>query len=270
MSRRPPSRSLVEQFPRQHDVTRARFGALAAARRGGTLTLSLLAHAAVAAAVVHGGGSSTRVATGHERERLLEMTAPELADVPAPDAPHPSVAVPHTTTAPTESVVSHVAPSVSHASSRIAAAETSRTAEAPAVVSAPATAAHFVMTAPVSVPLSAGAAAGAAGVVTVGVAPAVTTPLSEREVDVAPRLLAGAPPAYPASAETAGVESSVPVELVIDPRGAVTSAAALGHVGYGLDEAALAAVRGYRFAPARRNGAAVAVRMRWVVRFELR
>jgi TonB family protein len=87
---------------------------------------------------------------------------------------------------------------------------------------------------------------------------------------VGPRLLTGPPATYPATAEAAGVESSVPVELVIDARGAVQSAVALGHVGYGLDEAALAAVRAYRFAPARRNGAPVAVRMRWVVRFELR
>jgi len=40
--------------------------------------------------------------------------------------------------------------------------------------------------------------------------------------------------------------------------------------GYGLDEAALTAIRAYRFSPAVRAGRAVPVRMRWVVQFRLR
>ena len=51
---------------------------------------------------------------------------------------------------------------------------------------------------------------------------------------------------------------------------AVQAARLLAHIGYGLDEAALAAVRGYRFAAATRAGSAVAVRMRWLMRFQLR
>jgi len=47
----------------------------------------------------------------------------------------------------------------------------------------------------------------------------------------------------------------------------VVSARALQHAGYGFDEAAMAALRTYRFAPAKRNGRAVAVRMKWTVDF---
>jgi protein TonB len=148
--------------------------------------------------------------------------------------------------------------------------ETTRESEPARVVSTPTVAAHFALSAPVSVPVATAATLGSAQPAASSVAAAASAPLTEREVDVGPRLLAGPPAAYPASAEAAGVEASVPVELVIDTRGAVQSAVALGRVGYGLDEAALAAVRAYRFVPARRHGAPVAVRMRWVVRFELR
>jgi len=37
-----------------------------------------------------------------------------------------------------------------------------------------------------------------------------------------------------------------------------------------IDEAALRGVRAYRFSPARRAGKALAVRMRWLMRFQLR
>jgi TonB family protein len=77
-------------------------------------------------------------------------------------------------------------------------------------------------------------------------------------------------PSYPRAAEAAGIESRVPLEIVVDARGNVTSARCLSHVGYGLDEAALRGIRDYRFSPARRHGRAVPVRMRWVVQFELR
>jgi protein TonB len=106
--------------------------------------------------------------------------------------------------------------------------------------------------------------------VAASMAHSVEAPLAEQEVDVGPVLIAGAPPAYPASAQAAGVEASVPVELVIDARGAVESVSVLTHVGYGLDEAAVAALRRYRFTPAKRAGRAVAVRKRWITRFELR
>jgi len=89
-------------------------------------------------------------------------------------------------------------------------------------------------------------------------------------VDTKAQLLSGSAASYTPEAEAAGVEANVPLEIVVDASGAVSSVRALAHIGYGLDEAALRAVRGYRFSPARRAGQALAVRMRWLMRFQLR
>jgi protein TonB len=94
--------------------------------------------------------------------------------------------------------------------------------------------------------------------------------VDERAVDIAARLVPGGAPAYPPAALEAEIEADVPLEIVVDARGQVISARGLTHAGYGLDEAALRAIRGYRFIPARRGGQAVAVRMRWTVQFRLR
>jgi len=94
-------------------------------------------------------------------------------------------------------------------------------------------------------------------------------PVSESRVDKPARLLRGLPPAYTAAARDAGIEANLLLELVVDSRGRVQSVKALSHLGYGLDEVALEAARSSRFAPARRAGNAVAVRMRWWVQFKL-
>ncbi len=94
--------------------------------------------------------------------------------------------------------------------------------------------------------------------------------MGEREVDVPARLLAAAPLAYLPAARQAEIETDFPLEIVVDGGGRVVSAHAVSHAGYGLDEAALQGIRGYRFSPAMRAGRPVAVRMRWVVQFRLR
>ena len=83
-------------------------------------------------------------------------------------------------------------------------------------------------------------------------------------------LLAAAPLAYPPAARSAEIELDFRLEIVVDARGDVISARALSHAGYGLDEAALQGIRGYRFSPAVRAGRPVAVRMPWIVQFRLR
>lgn len=98
----------------------------------------------------------------------------------------------------------------------------------------------------------------------------VAHPALETGVDAPAKILFEPEPPYPAAAETAGVEAQVPVEIVVDATGAVRSARALQHAGYGLDEAATLGVRAYRFTPAKRSGHAVAVRMKWSVVFKLR
>jgi protein TonB len=266
MSRRSPPRSLAEQFPeRIEGRAMAPARSLTPAGHGGALALSLLAHVAMAAVVAHQSSSSPRSDAGTERERLVEIVAPELVATPreeGADAPKPQVlgsqAAPDRTRRAAASPISSRAPLIEsvHAS-------TPEPAFVPSATPAP----HFVMaSAPVSVSREETATALAPGP---GAAPA-PAPVSEREVDVPARRVAGAAPAYPASAQAAGIEASVPVELVVDAGGSVRSAVALTHVGYGLEASAIAAVRSWRFAPARRNGQAVAVRMHWDVRFELR
>jgi protein TonB len=94
--------------------------------------------------------------------------------------------------------------------------------------------------------------------------------VAERDVDVPARLLAAAPLAYPPAARQSEIELDFPLEIVVDASGRVVSARASSHAGYGLDEAALEGIRGYRFSPAMRAGRPVAVRMRWIVQFRLR
>jgi TonB family protein len=81
------------------------------------------------------------------------------------------------------------------------------------------------------------------------------------------RLAARAPLAYPFGAED--LEADVVLELVVGTLGNVESATVTRGAGHGFDEAALAAVRNYRFTPAERTGTRVRVRMPWVVQFRL-
>ncbi len=127
---------------------------------------------------------------------------------------------------------------------------------------------RFIVQAPVVV-AGMGAPSAALGQPSEHVA-AEELPFAEGQVDSPAKLQAGTPPTYTAAAEAAGVEAELALEVVIDRSGAVQSARTLQHVGYGLDEAAVGAVRRYRFSPARRAGTAVPVRMRWVVSFQLR
>jgi len=92
----------------------------------------------------------------------------------------------------------------------------------------------------------------------------------ESRVNSRARLISSVPPAYPAAARRNEIEADVPLEIVVDDTGRVTSAVALGGAGFGLDDAARAAVARYRFSPALREGRAVRVRMRWMIQFRLR
>jgi len=95
---------------------------------------------------------------------------------------------------------------------------------------------------------------------------------AESEVTDRATLLSGPKPAYPSEALADGVELDAPLafEIIVDTNGVVISTRPLGHAGYGFDESALAALRAYRFTPAKRDGERVRVRMRWTVEFRLR
>jgi len=92
----------------------------------------------------------------------------------------------------------------------------------------------------------------------------------ESDVDAPAQLVKTSPLVYPEAARRAGIETDFPVEIVIDTDGRVMSARALRQAGYGLDEAAMGAIRAYRFSPGFRAGRPVRVRMRWTLQFRLR
>ena len=77
-----------------------------------------------------------------------------------------------------------------------------------------------------------------------------------------------AAPVYPAIAQSARVEGVVILEAVIDVQGRVESARILRSIPL-LDQAALDAVRQWRFTAARLNGDAVPVVMTVTVNFTL-
>lgn len=277
MTARAPAHSLAEHFAPALPRAGTEAASLFTTVRGSALALSVFAHVAVVALGVHHGRAAAPAANA--RTALVEVQAPELE--PAPPEAEPVTVQPEPEAArAVASVHERVSQAVAERPATPPAAATT-TVSANADVTPPAApspaplattaanatprfvipAAALLATSSVNAAPSQGSNSGGAG--------SVAAPVPEREVDVAARLLAGMPPAYTASAAAAGVEASVPVELVIDVAGGVKSAVVLGHVGYGLDEAALSAVRKYRFSPARRDGKVVSVRMRWVVRFEL-
>jgi TonB family protein len=108
------------------------------------------------------------------------------------------------------------------------------------------------------------------GVGTGAVAADDDAPVGVDHVAEAAHLVSSVLPVYPADARNEEVEADVPLEIVVDKSGVVKSVRPLGRVGYGFDEAAMSAIRQYRFSPAARGGHAVAVRMPWTVQFRLK
>ncbi|MGH7271291.1 MAG: TonB family protein [Polyangiaceae bacterium] len=96
-----------------------------------------------------------------------------------------------------------------------------------------------------------------------------SAPMEEWGVDAPARALSRIAPSYPDAARSAGIEGDVRLELVVGASGEVESARVIRGVAALLDEAALRAVRQFRFAPATKGGRAVRVRMSWTMQFRL-
>jgi TonB family protein len=62
-------------------------------------------------------------------------------------------------------------------------------------------------------------------------------------------------------------DATVALQIVVDASGRVEAARVVRSAGHAFDEAALSAVRNYRFTPAERSGRPVRVRMAWTVEF---
>ncbi len=105
------------------------------------------------------------------------------------------------------------------------------------------------------------------------IAPLTPAPAQEPAPAVAPvavqtpRLLHFVQADYPPDALTQGLDGSVLLALTLDTSGRVTDARVLTAIGHGFDEAALAAARGFVFAPATRNGVPVEAVLRYRYRF---
>ncbi len=101
--------------------------------------------------------------------------------------------------------------------------------------------------------------------------PASPTSESTPDVQASSRSNENTPPDYPLSARRRGIEGVVVVLLRLDCAGSVLDAAVEATSGNAaLDEAALAALRSWRFQPARRGGIAVASTHRERVVFRIR
>lgn len=84
-----------------------------------------------------------------------------------------------------------------------------------------------------------------------------------------PGRLQDPPPKYPDEARKQGIQGSVAFEVTIDERGFPADITALRPLGFGLDEAARAAIEKWRWTPATKDGVPVKVTNTIVVNFRL-
>lgn len=85
----------------------------------------------------------------------------------------------------------------------------------------------------------------------------------------APVVIHSVEPEFTANARSANLQGTVSIQLIVDSQGNPQNAHVVGHLGMGLDEKALEAVRQYRFRPAMYQGHPVAVQMVVDVDFHL-
>jgi protein TonB len=93
---------------------------------------------------------------------------------------------------------------------------------------------------------------------------------SLRELDIKPKAIASAKPEYPRYAKENRIEGSVTVSFIIDTDGYVTAPEIIrSNPPNVFDKAALAAVKNWRFSPAKKSGVAVNAKININVNFAL-
>ena len=250
-------------------------------RRTVYLPLSLIAHAALMALTVSQGGTSR---TPSHEETIISVTW--VTDPVATTPPEPQVVSPHVAGG-----LSHKHPYPVRAGNDTLPRDPAPRHEASPPLADPAPADSPIVAAPprpsfvVAWPGSSGRSRDDSGAPSAAASAAsgkTGSPVdgahqgggdsivSEARVTERARLLSASPAAYPAEARAAEIEADVVLEIVVGSNGRVLSARVVRGAGDGLDEAALAAIKRYAFSPAKIAGAAVAVRMPWVVQFRLR
>jgi TonB family protein len=98
---------------------------------------------------------------------------------------------------------------------------------------------------------------------------AVNTSAPVQPKATAPRLIHVADPVFPAVAYKLKIGGVVVVSVLIDKDGNATDCRVVKTRGYGLDDAAIAAVKQYKFEPATLNGEAVSVTVNVEVNFRI-
>ena len=91
----------------------------------------------------------------------------------------------------------------------------------------------------------------------------------EVQVDQEPRVLRKVDPKYPEAARRANREAVVTVEFTVDVDGKATDIKVTEPKGFGFDEAAIEAIKRWRFTPAKKDGESVPMRVRQRIRFNL-
>jgi TonB family protein len=85
----------------------------------------------------------------------------------------------------------------------------------------------------------------------------------------APQVLHSAQPEFTEEARRADYQGTVAIQLIVDAQGNPQNVRVVRHLGMGLDDKAVEAVRQYRFRPAMYQGHPVAVQMVIEVDFHL-
>lgn len=83
------------------------------------------------------------------------------------------------------------------------------------------------------------------------------------QVDTQPELLSEVKAPYPEEAKRASIEGTVVLKILVDLNGQVVEARLLKGLGFGLDEAALRAIRQFKFRPAYKGGEAVSTEINY-------
>ncbi|MDZ4081289.1 MAG: energy transducer TonB, partial [Bdellovibrionales bacterium] len=99
---------------------------------------------------------------------------------------------------------------------------------------------------------------------------ALPIPTDEFLVTQMPRIKKEVRAPYPDAARNARVEGPIVLDLLINADGMVVDVKLISGLGYGLDEAAINAIKLFEFEPARVQNQKVAVKIRYTYRFELR
>ncbi|MGE3975942.1 MAG: energy transducer TonB [Bdellovibrionales bacterium] len=98
---------------------------------------------------------------------------------------------------------------------------------------------------------------------------ALPIPTDEFLVSDMPKLKSEVRIPYPTEAKQAGIQGPVVLNLLIDATGSVREVQLVQGPGYGLNEAALEALKQFKFEPAKVQNNPVAVRIRYTYRFVL-